>query len=165
MMYKSTKFEVCQLAKSFQDIVVSIFLCPVWPLDLWPQDQSWSSTFHDVLVYKVWSLSSKGFSRYWIVSIFICPVWLLDLWTSKSIVVIYFSWCTSLQNFLKSVKLRVLKILSCHDTHMSILTPWTLNLKINRGHLLFRMYQCILFEVCLTWGSQDIEGARYFSIK
>jgi hypothetical protein len=58
----------------------------------------WSSTFHDVLVYKVWSLSIKWFSRYWMVNTFLCPVWPLDLLTSKSIMVIYFSWCTSLQS-------------------------------------------------------------------
>jgi hypothetical protein len=44
-----------------------------------------------------------------------------DLLTSKSIVVIYFSWCNSLQS-LKFVKLRVLKILS--DQH----TYWPLDL-------------------------------------
>ena len=61
--------------------LVSIFICPFWPLDLWPQNQYWSSTSHDVLVYKVWSLSRKRFSRYWVVRIFICPVRPLDFWT------------------------------------------------------------------------------------
>ena len=79
-----------------------------WPLTSWPKNQSWSSTFHDVLVYKVWSLSSKGFSRYGVVSIFLCPIWPLDL--------------------------------------------WPIDLKINRGHLLFRMYECIKFEVCQAKG-------------
>jgi hypothetical protein len=158
--------------------------CLVRTLELWPQNQKWSSTFHTLLVYKVWSLSSRGFSRYWVVSIFICLVWTLELrpfnlkicsshllsmiykstkfevyqakgsqyieWsiysfvqfdplTSKSIKVNYFSRYTSLQS-LKSVKQRVLKILSNQYTHMSSLTLWPFNLKINRGHQLFMMY-------------------------
>jgi hypothetical protein len=85
MIYKSPKFEVCQ-AKASQDIEWSVYSFVQFDpsiFDFWPQNQSWSSTSHDVLVYKVWSLSSKGFSRYWVVSILICPVWPLDLWTSK----------------------------------------------------------------------------------
>jgi hypothetical protein len=68
------------------------------------------------------------------------PMSSLTSWpvTSKSIVVIYFSWCNSLQS-LKSVKQRVFKILSGPYISMSNLTPWCFNLKINRGHLLFRM--------------------------
>jgi hypothetical protein len=128
----------------------------------WPQNQLWSSTFHDVLVYKVWSLSGKGFSRYWVVSIFLCPTWPLDLWTSKSIMVIYFSWCTSLHS-LKSVKQRVLKIMNsqyiiCPIWHLDL---WPFNLKINRGHLLFRNYQCVKFEVRQAKGSQDNERIKY----
>jgi hypothetical protein len=92
-----------------------------WPLNL----KIWSGqyTFHDVQVYKVWSLSNRG-SRYWVVSIFLCLVWPFDLLTSKSIMVIYFSWCTSLQS-LKSVKQRVLNMLSSPYTQMSSLTLWT----------------------------------------
>jgi hypothetical protein len=76
-------------------------------------------------------------------------------------VVIYFSWCTILQN-LRSVKQRVLKILSSQYIHMSNLTLWPFNLKINRGHLLFRMYQYIKFEVCQAKGSQNIERKKIF---
>jgi hypothetical protein len=66
-----------------------------------------------------------GFSRNEGECIFIFPVWSLDLWYSKSIVVIYFSWCTSLQS-LKSVKQTVLKISSGQYIPMSNLTPWPL---------------------------------------
>jgi hypothetical protein len=119
----------------------------------------------------------------------------LDL--KSNIVVIYSSWCTSVYN-LKSVKQRVLKILSGQYIHMSSLTfpqnrkgsstikdaseyevwnlsskgfsrywvvniflcsirPLIFDLKINRVHLLFTMYQCMKFEVCQAKGSQDIE--------
>jgi hypothetical protein len=121
-------------------------------------------TLHGVPVYKVWSLSSKGFSRYWVVSIFICPVWPLtfDPLTSKSIGFIYYLGCISAWS-LKSVKQRVLKILSGQYIPMSSLTLdlWPFDLKINRVHLLFRMYQCMKFEVCQTKGSQDIEWSVY----
>jgi hypothetical protein len=132
-------------------------------LEFWLIDLK-SSTFHDVPLYKVWSLSCKWFSRYWVVSTFIYPVCPLtfDILTSKSIVVIYFSWCTIVQ-CLKSVNQRVLKILSGQYIHISNMTLdlWSFDLKINRVHLLLRMYQCIMFEVCEAKGSQDIERTKY----
>jgi hypothetical protein len=115
-MYQCIKFDVC-LAKGSQDIEWSIYSYvqfDPWPLTIWFNNQYWLSTLHGVPVYKQWSLSSKGFLRYWDVSIFICPVW-----------------------------------------------PLTIDLKINRIHLLFRKYQCMKFEVCQAKGSQDIEWTKY----
>jgi hypothetical protein len=78
--------------------------------------------------------------------------------------IIYFSWCTRLQS-LKSVKQRDLKILSSQYIHMSNLTPWPLNLKINCGHLLFMMYWSTKFEVCQAKVFQDIEKSVYSNVQ
>jgi hypothetical protein len=107
--------------------VVSIFICPIWPLT------SKSIGLFNLLfrIYQDMKFecltSSKGFSRYWAISIFLSPVdpWPLDL---KPILVIYSSWCTSVQS-LKSVKQRVLKILSGQYIPVSSLTidRWSQN--------------------------------------
>jgi hypothetical protein len=88
---------------------------PVWPLTSKPIRVINSLRCTE---YKVWCLSRKG-SKDIVVCIFICPVWTLTF-NLKSCIGIYFPWCTSPQS-LKSVKQRVLKILSIQYTHMSSL--------------------------------------------
>jgi hypothetical protein len=66
----------------------------------------------------------------------------LDLLTSKSIGFMYYVGCISVWS-LKSVKLRVLKILSGQYIPMSSLT---FHLKINSGHVLFMLYRCTKFD-------------------
>jgi hypothetical protein len=90
--------------------------------------------FHDVLVYKVWCLSSKGFSRYWVISIFKCPVWPLHLWHFNLIIksghllsmtykFTQFDWLFTVSSSrIFSLKLRVFKILSDQYIPMSSFT-------------------------------------------
>jgi hypothetical protein len=108
------------------------------------------------LVYKVWSVSSKGFSRYWVVSILICPVWPLDLWTSKSIGVIYYSWCTSVLN-LKSVKQRYWEDKIFVFPVLNNLDLWSIDLKIDRGLPLLITNPHMKYHNNLMKGSQDTE--------
>jgi hypothetical protein len=84
-----------------------------------------------------------------------------DPLTSKHRGMIYSLRCTSVQSF-KSVKQRVLKILSGQYIHMSSLT---LDIKINRVHLLFWIYQCIKFEVCQSLWSIYYLGCTSVSVK
>jgi hypothetical protein len=79
-MYQCDKFEVHH-AKCSQNIEWSVYSYVrfnPWLLDL-------KINYSGYLLFRtyVWSLSSKGFSRYWVVSIILCPVWPLiyDLMT------------------------------------------------------------------------------------
>jgi hypothetical protein len=82
MMYRCTKFKVCQ-AKAFQNVEWSVYSYVQFDLDLLT---SKSRVYiyclgHTSLVYWVWSLSSKGFSRYWANNIFLFTVLIdLELW-------------------------------------------------------------------------------------
>jgi hypothetical protein len=82
-----TKFDVHQAKNSQRNWVVSIFLCPVWPMSfdflISKLKGDTSIYFLDVPVYKVWCLSNKGSSTYWAVSIFLYPVWPLIFLISK----------------------------------------------------------------------------------
>jgi hypothetical protein len=122
-MYQCTRFDVSQV-KGSQDIERSVFsYVQFFTLDLWISTAKWPSALHDLPMCKVWSLSIKGFSRYWVVSLFICPVWSL---TSKCMGLIYYLGCTSVLS-LKSVRQRILKIWNGQNTSSSSVNrPWSL---------------------------------------
>jgi hypothetical protein len=80
--------------------------------------------------------------------------WPFDLKINKGHL-LFTQGCTSTLS-LKSIKQRVLKILSGQYIHMSSLTVDLLT-----SHLLFRMYQCTEFEICQATGSQDTEWLVY----
>jgi hypothetical protein len=106
------------------------FICPVWPLDLWHFNLKICSGYLLSMLYKSTKFEvcqAKGSQdiEWSIYSYIQFDPLTFHLLTSKSIMVIYFSWCTSLQS-LNSVKQRVLKILRSQYTHMSSLTPWSL---------------------------------------
>jgi hypothetical protein len=148
VMYMSTKFEVCQ-AKGSQDIEWSVYSY----IQFDPLTFDFLTIKSIMVIYFSWCTSLQSLKsvkqrvlkilsgQYTLMSS-LTP-WPFDFFTSKSIGVIYFLWCTSLQSCLKSVKQRVLKILSGQYIHVQF-DPLTFDLfsSINRGHLLFRMYQC-----------------------
>ena len=114
---------------------------------------------YNVLVYKVWSLSSKGFWWYRVVNIFVCPVWPLDLLTLRYVAVVYFPWCTSLQS-LKSVMRRVLKILS--GQYIPLCLVWPLDLLTSKSIMVIYFLWCTsLQSLKPANGSQDIEYSVY----
>jgi hypothetical protein len=104
----------------------------------------------------------------WVVSIFQCLVWPLYLKINRGFLRIRMIRCTKFDVHqakcsqdimplwpLNHWQQRVLKILIGQYFYARF-DPRHFDLKINRVHVIFRMYQCMKFEVCPATGSQDI---------
>jgi hypothetical protein len=140
-MYHSTNFYVLS--------------CPVWPLTFWPQNQQRSCTPSDTQSTKFYVCQAKSSQD---IEQLIHSYVLFDPWsiTSSLIGVTDSLGCSSVSN-LMSFKHRVLKILSSQYIPISSLTLnlWPFDHKINRVHLLFRIYK---FEVCQAKGFNILSG-------
>jgi polyhydroxyalkanoate synthesis regulator protein len=139
--------------------MVSIFLYSVWPLNLEINRGHLLLKMYQCTKFDVYQAKNYQDTEQSVLSYV-----QFDLETHWGNVLVFFKvyqWLSNVQR-LMFIKERVFKILSSQYIPMSSLT---FDLKINRVHLLLRMYLCIKFEVCQAKGSQDIEWSIYSHVK